>query len=108
MNKNWDWVTRKLNSRSMKQVGYITIFNSGDIIKYNIDAPYMVRKGRLIVGTTPDGSPAVVGFLVQNLGWVGYVHDMYYGVCAARKGMLTKEMCLNALPLDDLLKSFKK
>lgn len=35
-------------------------------------------------------------------------HDMYYGVCAARKGMLTKDMCLNALPLDKLLSAFKK
>jgi DNA polymerase (family 10) len=35
-------------------------------------------------------------------------HDMYFGVCAARKGMLNKEMCLNALPLDQLLKAFKK
>jgi DNA polymerase (family X) len=35
-------------------------------------------------------------------------HDMYYGVCAARKGMLTKEMCLNALPLNKLLEAFKK
>jgi DNA polymerase (family 10) len=35
-------------------------------------------------------------------------HDMYFGVCAARKGMLTKEMCLNALPLDELLNAFKK
>ncbi len=37
----------------------------------------------------------------------GY-HDMHYGVCAARKGMLTKEMCLNALSLPDLLNEFKK
>jgi DNA polymerase (family 10) len=35
-------------------------------------------------------------------------YDMYYGVCAARKGMLTKEMCLNALPLNELLSAFKK
>jgi DNA polymerase (family 10) len=35
-------------------------------------------------------------------------HDMYYGVCAARKGMLTKEMCLNALSLNELLLAFKK
>lgn len=35
-------------------------------------------------------------------------HDMYYGVCVARKGMLTKEMCLNALNLNDLLNAFKK
>ncbi len=38
---------------------------------------------------------------------LGY-HDMYYGVCVARKGMLTKEMCLNALSLNDLLKEFEK
>lgn len=37
----------------------------------------------------------------------GY-HDMHYGVCVARKGMLTKEMCLNAMSLTDLLNEFKK
>lgn len=37
----------------------------------------------------------------------GY-HDMRYGICAARKGMLSKEMCLNALDLADLQKKFKK
>jgi len=37
----------------------------------------------------------------------GY-HDMHYGVCVARKGMLTKEMCLNTLGLKDLLNEFKK
>ncbi|MBL7917926.1 MAG: PHP domain-containing protein [Bacteroidia bacterium] len=36
------------------------------------------------------------------------LNDMYYGVCVARKGMLTKEMCLNALELNELLKEFKK
>ena len=35
-------------------------------------------------------------------------HGMYYGVCVARKGMLTKEMCLNALSLPELLSAFKK
>lgn len=35
-------------------------------------------------------------------------HDMYYGVCAARKGMLSKEFCLNALSLDELKQQFKK
>jgi DNA polymerase (family 10) len=35
-------------------------------------------------------------------------HDMYYGVCVARKGMLSKEFCLNTLPLSELLKEFKK
>lgn len=35
-------------------------------------------------------------------------HDMYYGICSARKGMLTKNMCLNALGLTELLNAFKK
>ncbi len=34
--------------------------------------------------------------------------DMYYGVCAARKGMLNKENCLNAFGLTELLNMFKK
>ena len=36
----------------------------------------------------------------------GY-HDMYYGTCAARKGMLTKEMCLNTLSLSEIKLYFK-
>lgn len=35
-------------------------------------------------------------------------HDMYYGVCAARKGMLDKENCLNALTLQQIEQKFKK
>ncbi|MDP1799818.1 MAG: helix-hairpin-helix domain-containing protein [Bacteroidota bacterium] len=35
-------------------------------------------------------------------------HDMYYGVCAARKGMLSKEFCLNALSLTELKQEFLK
>jgi DNA polymerase (family 10) len=35
-------------------------------------------------------------------------HDMHYGIYAARKGMLTKDRCLNAMTLDELLKAFKK
>jgi DNA polymerase (family 10) len=31
----------------------------------------------------------------------GY-HDMYYGVCSARKGGLYKEMCLNTLTLEEI------
>lgn len=31
----------------------------------------------------------------------GY-HDMYYGICSARKGMLTKEMCFNSLSLNEI------
>ena len=30
--------------------------------------------------------------------------DMFFGVCAARKGMLTKEMCFNALTLEEMEK----
>lgn len=37
----------------------------------------------------------------------GY-HDMYYGVCAARKGMLAKEMCFNALTRDEIELYFSK
>lgn len=37
----------------------------------------------------------------------GY-HDMYYGVCVARKGGLSKEMCLNALNLEEIESYFKK
>lgn len=36
----------------------------------------------------------------------GY-HDMYYGVCVARKGGLTREMCLNALTLPEIDAYFK-
>ena len=35
-------------------------------------------------------------------------NDLYYGVCAARKGMLDKDNCLNALPLEALLKKLAK
>ena len=37
----------------------------------------------------------------------GY-HDMYYGVCVARKGGLTAEMTLNALGLQDITQFFDK
>jgi DNA polymerase (family 10) len=36
----------------------------------------------------------------------GY-QDMYYGVCAARKGMLTKEMCFNAMGRVEMEQYFK-
>ncbi|TND07894.1 MAG: DNA polymerase (family X) [Bacteroidetes bacterium] len=32
--------------------------------------------------------------------------DMYYGVCVARKGMLTKDMCFNALSGEEISKYF--
>jgi len=34
--------------------------------------------------------------------------DVYYGVCAARKGMLSKKDCLNALDLKQIMSKFKK
>ena len=37
----------------------------------------------------------------------GY-HDMHFGVCVARKGMLSKEFCLNAMNLNELKAFFKK
>ncbi len=36
------------------------------------------------------------------------IHDIHYGTLAARKGMLTKEMCLNALDLGDFEKAISK
>lgn len=34
--------------------------------------------------------------------------DMYFGICVARKGWLSKEQCLNALSLQEILTEFKK
>ena len=34
--------------------------------------------------------------------------DMHFGTLVARKGGLTKEMCLNALPLNDIAQVFAK
>ncbi|MBL7811710.1 MAG: DNA polymerase/3'-5' exonuclease PolX [Bacteroidetes bacterium] len=49
---------------------------------------YAMEKG-VMVGINPDAHAKE-----------GY-HDMYYGTLAARKGGLTREMCLNALPLEE-------
>lgn len=57
--------------------------------------PYCLEKG-VMISINPDAHH-MQGF-----------HDMYYGVCAARKGMLDKENCLNALTLDELVLKFKK
>ena len=35
----------------------------------------------------------------------GY-HDMHFGICVARKGMLTKEMCFNSLSLSEIEEYF--
>ncbi len=51
--------------------------------------PYCIEKG-VPISINPDAHKKS-----------GY-HDMYYGTCVARKGMLTKEMCFNARGLADL------
>jgi DNA polymerase (family 10) len=56
--------------------------------------PYCLEKG-VMISINPDAH-------IKE----GY-HDMYYGVCAARKGMLTKEMCFNALSLEKILEKIK-
>lgn len=57
--------------------------------------PYCMEKG-VMVSINPDAHHKE-GF-----------HDMYYGVCVARKGMLSKAHCLNALSLDELIIKFRK
>jgi DNA polymerase (family 10) len=57
--------------------------------------PYCLEKG-VMISINPDAHHK------QGL------HDMYYGVCAARKGMLPASACLNALPLAGLLDRFRR
>ncbi|MCD6066002.1 MAG: family phosphohydrolase, histidinol phosphatase [Bacteroidetes bacterium] len=57
--------------------------------------PYCMEK-KVMVSINPDAH-AKSGF-----------YDMYYGTCVARKGMLTKEYCLNVLSLKDIEEWFKK
>ena len=35
------------------------------------------------------------------------IMDMYYGVCAARKGMLNAGNCLNAFSVNDLIEDWQ-
>jgi DNA polymerase (family 10) len=51
--------------------------------------PYCLEKG-VNISINPDAH--------EKQGY----HDMYFGVCAARKGMLTKEMCLNTMSLSEI------
>lgn len=57
--------------------------------------PYCLEKG-VMVSVNPDAH--------EKQGY----HDMYYGTCVARKGMLTKEMCFNALNREKLQGYFEK
>lgn len=51
--------------------------------------PYCLEKG-VKISINPDAH--------EKSGY----HDMYFGTCVARKGMLTKEMCFNALSLNEM------
>ena len=55
--------------------------------------PYCIEKG-VMISINPDAH--------EKKGY----HDMYYGTCSARKGMLSKEMCFNALSLSEIEKHF--
>lgn len=55
--------------------------------------PYCIKKN-VMISINPDAHEKE-----------GY-HDMYYGVCSARKGMLTKKDCFNALSLKEIEKHF--
>lgn len=57
--------------------------------------PYCIEKG-VKIAINPDAH--------HKLGF----HDLYYGICVARKGMLEKQNCLNAMSLTQLLNFFKK
>jgi DNA polymerase (family X) len=56
--------------------------------------PYCLEKG-VRISINPDAH--------QKMGY----HDMYYGVNVARKGLLTKEQCLNAMGLEAIEQFFK-
>jgi DNA polymerase (family 10) len=57
--------------------------------------PYCIERG-VMVSINPDAH--------HREG----LKDIYYGTCIARKGMLDKENCLNALSLGELITKFKK
>ncbi len=56
--------------------------------------PYCLEKG-VKISINPDAH--------EKSGY----HDMYYGTCVARKGMLTKEMCFNTMSLSEIEKYFQ-
>jgi DNA polymerase (family 10) len=57
--------------------------------------PYCMEKG-VMISINPDAH--------EKQGF----HDMHFGVCVARKGLLTKDRCFNALGLADMLKYLDK
>jgi DNA polymerase (family X) len=56
--------------------------------------PYCLEKG-VMISINPDAH--------QKMGY----HDMYYGVSVARKGLLVKDQCLNAMGLGEIEVFFK-
>jgi DNA polymerase (family X) len=56
--------------------------------------PYCLEKG-VLISINPDAH--------EKSGY----HDMYYGICTARKGLLTKAYCLNAKNLNEIEQFFK-
>jgi DNA polymerase (family 10) len=56
--------------------------------------PYCIEKG-VKISINPDAH--------EKSGY----HDMYFGMLAARKGMLTKEMCFNAMGMEEVAEYFK-
>ena len=56
--------------------------------------PYCMERG-VLISVNPDAHH------------VDGISDMYYGVCAARKGMLTKDFCFNAMDLNTIEKHFQ-
>lgn len=56
--------------------------------------PYCLEKG-VKISINPDAH--------ERQGY----HDMYFGTCVARKGMLTKEMCFNTLSLNEMENYFE-
>ncbi|MFN5183483.1 MAG: DNA polymerase/3'-5' exonuclease PolX, partial [Bacteroidota bacterium] len=57
--------------------------------------PYCMEKG-VLISINPDAHH------------VDGITDMYYGICAARKGMLTNEFCFNSKHPEEIELYFKK
>ena len=65
------------------ETGLIVLLDAARMTEVNTEYPYLLRTGRQIIGTTRDGSPAVIGLTRDRLAWIGLVHDMYYGATDA-------------------------
>jgi len=57
--------------------------------------PYCIEKG-VKISINPDAH--------EKQGF----HDMHFGTCVARKGLLTKDFCFNAMNLEDMLKHLQQ